>query len=378
MAHIEKRGLRKYRARYIAPDGKERNKTFTTEREAKKFLASVENAKNTGAYVDPARSRQSFHSFATEWAGAQDWTQTTREGFPYHLARLNAVLPSNVQLGTIDQLTIKRARTDLAKKYAPSTVDVTMSYLVGIMSAAYVSGRIPRDPTRGVVGRARRSRNDQVGPDNVPTRQEVAMIWSAAPPAYRAAVALGASGLRVGEVLGLTSDRIDLDGRLVVVDRQLQRVNEEMIFTPPKGGREFGDKARTIRVSGAVALELRRHLREQASTELLFLTPRTGNRMRRDQFYASGWRPALLGAGLAKDRYDFHSLRHFCASSMLAEGVNPMAVAGYIGDTLETLQRTYAHWLRDDRDVPADALDRILDNSRPDDGMAFDATAYEG
>ena len=45
---------------------------------------------------------------------------------------------------------------------------------------------------------------------------------------------------------------------------------------------------------------------------------------------------------------------------MLAEGVNPMAVAGHLGDTLETLQRVYAHWMRDDRDVPADALDRIL------------------
>ena len=45
---------------------------------------------------------------------------------------------------------------------------------------------------------------------------------------------------------------------------------------------------------------------------------------------------------------------------MLAEGVNPMAVAGYIGDTLETLQRVYAHSMRDDRDVPAEALDGIL------------------
>jgi hypothetical protein len=45
---------------------------------------------------------------------------------------------------------------------------------------------------------------------------------------------------------------------------------------------------------------------------------------------------------------------------MLAEGVNPVVVAGHIGDTLETLQRVYAHWMREDRDVPADALERIL------------------
>jgi integrase len=82
--------------------------------------------------------------------------------------------------------------------------------------------------------------------------------------------------------------------------------------------------------------------------------------LRRDQFYLSAWKPALRVAGLADDRYRFHGLRHFCASSMLAEGVNPVAVAGHLGDTLETLQRVYAHWMRDDRDVPADALDRML------------------
>jgi hypothetical protein len=45
---------------------------------------------------------------------------------------------------------------------------------------------------------------------------------------------------------------------------------------------------------------------------------------------------------------------------MLAEGVNPVAVAGHLGDTLETLHRVYSHWLRDDREVSADALDRLL------------------
>jgi hypothetical protein len=71
----------------------------------------------------------------------------------------------------------------------------------------------------------------------------------------------------------------------------------------------------------------------------------------------------LQAAGLGSDRFVFDSLRRFCASSMLAEGVDPMAVARHLGDALETLQRVYAHRMRDDRDVPADALDRVLANS---------------
>jgi integrase len=139
-----------------------------------------------------------------------------------------------------------------------------------------------------------------------------------------------------------------------VIDRQMQRIDNEMRFTTPKG-----ERSRTIRVPGAVALELRRHLRDPRATGLLFEGVR-GSVLRRDQFYRSAWHPALVGAGLAADRFVFHALRHFAASSMLSEGVNPMAVAGHLGDTLETLQRVYAHWMRDDRDVPADALERIL------------------
>ena len=71
-----------------------------------------------------------------------------------------------------------------------------------------------------------------------------------------------------------------------------------------------------------------------------------------------------MGAGLAKDRFVFHSLRHFCASSLLAEGAPLAAVAGHLGDTVETVSRTYIHWLRDDRHVPAKVLDRVLASSR--------------
>ena len=82
--------------------------------------------------------------------------------------------------------------------------------------------------------------------------------------------------------------------------------------------------------------------------------------LRRDQFYGSAWRPALRGAGLPQDRFTFHALRHFAASKLLAEGAPLAAVAGHLGDTVETVSRVYLHWLRDDRDVPADVLDRVL------------------
>jgi integrase len=57
----------------------------------------------------------------------------------------------------------------------------------------------------------------RVGPDDVPTREEVLAIWGAAPARFRAAVALGATGLRVSEALGLSVDGIDYDERLITI-----------------------------------------------------------------------------------------------------------------------------------------------------------------
>jgi integrase len=126
------------------------------------------------------------------------------------------------------------------------------------------------------------------------------------------------------------------------------------MLTTPKA-----EKTRTIIVPGLVAVELRRHLRDHHGDGLLFRGSR-GALLRRDTFYDSAWKPALKAAGLDEDRFVFHSLRHFCASTLLAEGAPLTAVAGHLGDTVETVSRTYVHWLRDDRDVPAEVLDRVL------------------
>jgi integrase len=366
MGTIDRRPDGSYRVRWV-DEGRQRSKHFKKKygpEGAKVFSDQQTTGRVTGTWADPKLGRQSFHDFAVEWAESQDWKDTTRADYGPVLKRAEKVLPENATLAAIDQLVIKRARVKLQETYAPATTDLTMTYLVAIMRSAYTTRRIGADPTIGVQSRRRRSKDAaRVGPDDVPTRAEVALIWKATPAPYRAAIALGSAGLRVGEVLGLSADRVDLDARLVIIDRQMQRIDNESRLMTPKG-----EKERTIRVPGAVALELRRHFRDHRDDGLLFQGMR-GALLRRDQFYRSAWRPALVGAGLGPDRFVFHSLRHFAASSMLAEGVNPMAVAGHLGDTLETLQRVYAHWTRDDRDVPADALDRIL---RVDDSDAIE------
>jgi integrase len=348
---------KRWRVRYREyTGGPQKTEHFAKKSDAEAFRDRIGGELVSGTYIDLDAGTQTFLSFADEWAAAADWKATSRESWTAVRKRLLPLLGER-PLSSIDRLILERARNSLSERYARSTVMTTMSYAGAVMRAAHANGRIKRDPTVGLRAPKRRvgESSGQVGPDDVPTRAEALAILEGAPLAYRAAIALGIAGLRVGEVLGMAADRLELEQRMVTVDQQLQRIDGGLVLTAPKA-----EKVRSIKVPGFVAFELRRHLRDHRGDGLLFGGRRGTPRLRRDQFYASAWRPALVGAGLPPDRFTFHALRHFCASTLLAEGAPLTAVAGHLGDTVETVSRTYVHWLRDDRDVPAEVLDRVL------------------
>jgi hypothetical protein len=61
MAHIEKRGPGRWRARYCDPNtGRELSKTFARRADAERFLALTEADKAHGSWIDPAAGRTPF------------------------------------------------------------------------------------------------------------------------------------------------------------------------------------------------------------------------------------------------------------------------------------------------------------------------------
>jgi hypothetical protein len=153
----------------------------------------------------------------------------------------------------------------------------------------------------------------------------------------------------------MTADRLELDQRRVTVDRQTQRYGGRLVLTTPKA-----EKVRTGTVPGLVSVELRRHLRDHQAEAVLFRGLRGAEMLRRDQVYASAWRPALAAARAGHRSVHVPRLPATGAPPHCAEGAPITAVAGHLGDTVEAVSRTYAHWLRDYRDVPAAVLDRVL------------------
>ncbi len=83
MAHIEKRGPKRWRARYTDPDGRERSQTFERKIDAERFLTSVTSSVAAGDWVDPARGRLTVGEWAGRWlAGRADLKPKTRAPQP--------------------------------------------------------------------------------------------------------------------------------------------------------------------------------------------------------------------------------------------------------------------------------------------------------
>ena len=204
-----------WQVRFRDDQGVQRKRTFPTASQAQAFLDQTRANVRTGTYITPDAGRETFSAYALQWGEAQDWTYGTRENFRACLKRLDAADPgfTSLRLDAIDPLRLQQLRRRLSDRYNGQSPATALHYAYAVMRAAYQNGRLPRDPTIGVKPpKARNGREPKVvDPYAVPSAAEVAAIISATPDHLRAAVALGACGLRIGEVMGVTTSRLDLD-----------------------------------------------------------------------------------------------------------------------------------------------------------------------
>ena len=160
----------------------------------------------------------------------------------------------------------------------PATVETRYRVLTALFRAAVADRRIASTPCVGV-SLPRKSK-----PKVIPLETDVVCALEVALPARaRAMVTLAAgTGMRQGEVLGLTVDRIDFPRRTVTVDRQLvTSKGQRPAFGPPK----TEASVRTIPLPQVVLEALAEHLKRfPAGTEGLVFTGVSGQPIRRNAF----------------------------------------------------------------------------------------------
>lgn len=171
------------------------------------------------------------------------------------------------------------------------------------------------------------------------TVAEVRALAAAAPPELEAAVVVGAcTGLRQGELFGLTGDRVAWLKRELVVDRQL--------VTPTKGKPTFGPcktsrSVRTVPVVDHALGVLAQHVERFGPGDDGLVFHRHGQPWPRNRA-GEAFRRMAKRAGV--EASGWHALRHHAASVLIAQGLGVTAVAATLGHSPAECLATYAGW----------------------------------
>jgi hypothetical protein len=264
------RGAR-YRARWRTPDGDSRVQTFGMKLGAQQHLALVESSKLTRRYVDQSAGRISFSTYAEGWLERKRLSvrPTTASTFSAHVRKHLLPAFGSRQLGAIGREEVKAFAGRLQPGVQPTTARAIVFTLAAIFREAIDDGRIVQNPAESIrIGSKTERRVDPMHIAQIAVK--VPELAEAMPDRWAPAVLLmAATGLRLGECLGLTVDRVNFLRRTLRVDRQMTADG----FGPTK----TRAGVRTIPVSTSVVEMLAAHLAEYPAGAggLIFTMPAT-------------------------------------------------------------------------------------------------------
>jgi integrase len=379
MSHISKTPAGTYRANWRDLAGRQKAKTFPTQKAARAFLAEVETALHRGAYVDPHAGRQRFGPYAERWF-------SVRNSGPSATARDLSLMRSHVlsrwadiPFAHIDHLDVQAWVTDLGGRLSPATIGTCFRLFAAVVRSAIRDRIIGVDPTEGV--RLPRQQRRELDGVTITPAQLRGKLLPVVPDRFRALVALsGGTGLRWGECIGLRWDCVDfapgdgLVGDVVRVRRVAVEVAGNVTMKPyPKSraGR------RDVPVAPFAAAELRRHREDSPPGPAgeVFANS-AGGPLRRGLFRARVWRPALVRAGLLGSVTETRPHRWIARWPDAAgvewtaeyaterEAVAQVARKAAGGMRFHDLRHGYATWLVS-RGVPVNDVQRALGHERP-------------
>jgi integrase len=261
LASIQKRPNGKWRARYRDQEGREYARHFPRKVDAQDWLDEVTADIVTGRYVDPRAGRIELGAFADRWLAAQTFDALTRETIESRIRVHVKPYLGEVELRQLRPSMIQAWVRGRQVEVAPSYCRLLLTHLSTILAAAVDDRLIATNPCASGSVRAPKVVRGRVSPWTV---ERVRAVVAGHPDEHRAAPVVGAGcGLRQGEVFGLTVDAVDFLRRTMHVRRQVRLVGGQLVFSPPKGGRE-----REVPLPDWVSVALAEHLRVHPATEV--------------------------------------------------------------------------------------------------------------
>jgi integrase len=336
-------------------DGKPKwlTKTFEKRRDAKAYLAKVIKDRDEGLVVQPSKMR--LNEFLDKWLESAVEPRVRANTFRSYKWQLKKYVRDDLgsyRLCDISPLQIQKLYSKLNREGLSSrVVRYTHSVLNNAFGQAVKWRMLASNPCSGA--ELPRSRQKEA---QVLTAEEVAQFVEVLRGTRHEVLFLVAltSGMRPSEYLALQWRDIDFDTARIQVRRSLDwRRKREWEFTEPKTARS----RRSIPIPAEVLDRLQEHRRSQAEQRLkagpewrdhsLVFCDRKGEPLDRQNFLRRHLRPLLKKAEISTD-LTLYSLRHSCATLMLAAGIHPKVVSERLGHSSITITLdVYSHVMPD-------------------------------
>lgn len=380
---------KRWRVRYTDASGEPQEQMFERKRDAEKFDSDVRSGTAPEVRLDHAERNVTFPAYADRWRQARNitWVIDTRSRIESNLRlHLKPAFPGVARAITQTDVLQWLSRY-LEAGLAMSSVRLYFELFDTVMAAAVLDGAIEFNPCDGIK-LSQVFRGLTRAPKWVPDDRQVMRLFEVVPERYHIALLLGAGeGLRIGEALGME------DGpRCVELEHGELHVVQQLCYAPseydggfhlrlPKCVQTFDPASATVDLDPMVAAAWQWHRREYPPVEVDMLDLTSGRPVRRsvpllittthknpftDKTWSSEWVKWRRLAGWPEDRNHsgFHALRHYFATKLIKEHVDPKDVQRALRHgTLALTLETYVHfWPRAERrrGVVGEALKPII------------------
>jgi integrase len=343
-------GTFRYGVEWRDASGRKRYRTAgPRQRDAVRLKAEIERRLSMGPLLEA--EPEAFGAFLAGWLDrhAQRVRATTirryREVLPC-IAPLESIQIERLTPALIDDLVMTVSRR------APRQAELSLRLVKMVLRDAKTRGQRVDEAVLAV----RPPRRDL--PDmRFLDWPEVEELAAATPEPYNSLVQVAAlTGLRQGELFGLRIRNVDLDRLHMRVDAGV--VDGQLAATKTRSSRrtvflcDYAAELITAQIGDALR-----------SSQALVWTSPEGGPIRKDNFMARVYRPAVVRAGFTPLR--FHDLRHTYAALMVRAGAHPKLLQSQMGHaSIRITLDLYGHLYPDVGADTARALEQLIRPAR--------------
>jgi integrase len=334
--------------------------TYATKADADRALTLAIADQTRGAWVDPARGRQTLAAYSAAWLAEHPKLRPRTRELYEGLLRLH-ILPTlgGLEMGKITPRMIRSWYSGMIALGRPGRSTVAKAYrlLHAIMATATADELVTKNPCL-----LEGAGLERPGERQVIAVAQVYELARAVHPRYRALVLAAAfTGLRRGELFGLTRSRIDLlHGTVTVVDQRQQLANGTILVSEPKT--EAGK--RTIALPEPLVSELASHLDSFTAPSpdaVVFCGPKGGPL--RPHVWQKNWDAARRTVGL--ENLHFHDLRHVANTMAASTGASLRELMYRMGHASPDAALRYQHATQERDAAIAQALGALIEAAPP-------------